>query len=62
MLSVDLSRAFDQVPRGSLAKALQHAGVDAPLIDLILEVHDNCVYSVRLGTQSGTCCSMQNWT
>ena len=54
MLSVDLSRAFDQVPRDSLAEALQHAGVDAPLVDLILEVHESCVYSVRLGTQSGT--------
>ena len=47
-------RAFDQIPRWSLEFALRHAGLDAPLIALILEVHERCVYRVRHGSYTGT--------
>ena len=57
MLSVDLSRAFDQIPRWSLETALRHSGLDEPLIALILEVHERCVYSVRHGSYTPYWCA-----
>ena len=46
MLSLDMSRAFDEVPRQSLAQALTHAGVSASLQHAILSMHERCCYEV----------------
>ena len=53
-LTVDLSRAFDQLPRWALAQTLLHAGVEASVIDAIIEVHEHCTYHVRHGSHSGS--------
>ena len=50
MLSSDLSKAFDCVPRGALIQALQYAGVDAGLRAAILEVHERCRYHIKSRT------------
>ena len=52
-LSIDLSRAFDQLPRWALAKSLQHAGIDDSMISLIVAIHEGCTYSVQHATYAG---------
>ena len=47
MLGLDLSRAFDQVPRESLAQSLRHAGAPAELIHAVMHLHNACQYEVR---------------
>ena len=54
MMSLDLSRAFDEVPREALRASLQHAGVPAELQHLIVTLHEQCVYTVTHKRQSGT--------
>ena len=54
MMSLDLSRAFDEVPREALRASLQHAGVPAELQHLIVALHEQCVYTVTHKRQSGT--------
>ena len=54
MLSSDLSKAFDCVPRGALIQALQYAGVDAGLRAAILEVHERCRYHISHGRYKGS--------
>ena len=53
MLSLDLSRAFDEVPRESLSAALDHAKVPSELRDLIIALHVQCVYKVTHKGQTG---------
>ena len=53
MLSLDLSRAFDEVPRESLSAALAHAQVPPELRDLIIALHVQCVYKVTHKGQTG---------
>ena len=52
-LSIDLSRAFDQLPRWGLVASLRHAQVPEPLINLVVVVHENCIYRVKHGAYSG---------
>ena len=47
MLGLDLSRAFDQVPRGSLAHSLRNAGAPEELIHAVMHLHNACKYEVR---------------
>jgi len=47
MLSMDLSRAFDSIPREALQRALCHAGVPEPLQQAVLQLHERCLYRVR---------------
>ena len=49
MVSLDLSRAFDQLPRWALQAALEHAQVDGPVIQAIIAVHERCSYTIRHG-------------
>ena len=49
LLSIDLSRAFDTVPRRALSQALRAAGVDSELHDLVLDLHEHCQYEISQG-------------
>ncbi|CAE7423843.1 unnamed protein product, partial [Symbiodinium microadriaticum] len=53
MLSLDLSRAFDEVPRPALDASLAHAGVPADLRELIMQLHTQCHYAVTHKGQQG---------
>ncbi|CAE7308131.1 pol [Symbiodinium sp. CCMP2592] len=53
MLRVDLSRAFDELPRASLELAMTHAGIPVDLQAAILEIHERCNYRVSHGSHSG---------
>ncbi|CAE7689836.1 unnamed protein product, partial [Symbiodinium necroappetens] len=53
MLSLDLSRAFDEVPRLALDASLAHAGVPADLRELIMRLHTQCHYAVTHKGQHG---------
>ena len=46
LLSIDLSRAFDTVPRQALSQALQAAGVEPALHDLVLDLHEHCQHEI----------------
>ena len=46
-LALDMTTAFDKLPRQSLADALTWAGVDANLRSLILDVHEACSYRIE---------------
>ena len=55
-LSVDLSTAFDRVPRWALRRALQRAGADNDMIRTIEELHEQCRYHIeRAGFQGVVC-------
>ena len=45
-LSIDLSRAFDSVPRSALLRALEWAGVPTDLCVLVLAWHEASVYTL----------------
>ena len=49
LLSIDLSRAFDTIPRRALSQALQAAGVEPTLHDLVLDLHEHCQYEISQG-------------
>ena len=51
VLSIDLSREFDMVPRWALSASLHSASVPQDLHDLILDIHQACRYSVKIGKQ-----------
>ena len=51
LLSIDLSRAFDMVPRWALSASLHRASVPADLHDLILDIHQDCLYRIKVGEQ-----------
>ena len=51
LLSIDLSRAFDMVPRWALSASLHRASVPADLHDLILDIHQDCQYRIKVGEQ-----------
>eukprot|EP00439_Symbiodinium_sp_Y106_P002331 s6462_g1.t1 len=53
-LSLDLSRAFDALPRASLAESLRTAGVPASLCCAVLDVHEQCKYNIRHQQHAGT--------
>ena len=54
MVGIDLSRAFDTLDRPVLRRTLQFAGVSAPLQRILLEIHNQCQYRVRLGSYEDT--------
>ena len=54
MVSLDLSRAFDTVTRRALSLALEAAGVTSELRELVLDLHEQCRYSVRRGCAEGS--------
>ena len=47
MMSIDLSRAFDNVPRWALQMALSKAGASNDLQQVLLALHENCSCQVR---------------
>ncbi|CAE7797071.1 unnamed protein product [Symbiodinium sp. CCMP2592] len=53
MLSLDMSRAFDEIPRRMLEKALVHAGLSDELCHAILSLHEQCKYEVRHEAYTG---------
>ena len=54
MVGIDLSRAFDTLDRPCLLRALAFANVPAPLQRLLLEIHNQCKYSVVHGHRQGS--------
>ena len=54
VLSLDLSRAFDALPRAVLAQSLRNAGVPASLCNAVLDVHEQCQYSIQHQRHAGT--------
>ena len=53
MISLDLSRAFDEVPRHALDASLAYADVPADLRLLIMQLHAHCHYTVMHKGQQG---------
>ena len=53
-LSLDLSRAFDQVPRWCLVQSLKHAGIDGSTVDMVIAIHEQCTYSVTHNSHAGS--------
>ena len=59
-LSLDISKAFDKLPRHKIAEALDFAGVDSSLKSLILEIQAQATlefhhhdHTAKIGTSSG---------
>ena len=46
MVGIDMSRAFDTLARDVLLRSLQHAGVDASLQRILIEIHEACQYEI----------------
>ena len=46
-LSVDLSQAFDLLPRPVLESALIHAGAEQPLVQALLHLHEQSLYKIE---------------
>ena len=46
MVGIDMSRAFDTLARDVLLRSLQHAGVDASLQRILIEIHEACKYEI----------------
>ena len=53
MLSLDLSRAFDELPRAVLLRTLEYAGTPPELCAAIISVHEACQYTVHHGGKEG---------
>ena len=53
-LSIDMSTAFDRVPRLALRKALVWIGASREMVDVIEKLHDQCDYHIRHSGFSGT--------
>ena len=53
MLGIDLSRAFDNLTRSVLLKALKHAQVDESLQRVLLEIHCQCSYELQHQNRRG---------
>ena len=54
MVGVDLSRAFDTLDRPCLLRTLEFAQVPQPLQRLLLEIHNQCKYTVTHGQCQGS--------
>ena len=48
-LSLDLSKAFDCVPRWAMVRSLDHDGVSKDLQAAILSIHERCKYHIQHG-------------
>ena len=46
MLGIDLSRAFDEIPRWALLLALQRSGAPEALQQAVMKLHASCKYTV----------------
>ena len=46
MLGIDLSRAFDEIPRWALLLALQRSGAPEALQQAVIQLHASCKYTV----------------
>ena len=53
-LSVDMSTAFDRVPRHALREALIWIGASKEIIDVVEKLHDQCDYHIRHAGFYGT--------
>ena len=53
-LAVDMSTAFDRVPRRALRQGLVWAGASAQLIEVIDKLHDQCDYHIQHAGFRGT--------
>ena len=60
-LALDMTTAFDKLPRQSLADALIWAGVDDNLRSLILDVHEACCYRIEHEGFVSYACGYANW-
>ena len=49
MLSLDISKAYDKLPRSELYQALTHAKVDADLIAIIMAINSEAKLQIRHG-------------
>ena len=50
MVSLDLSKAFDMIPKWALQASLEYAQVDAAVIKAVLAVHEQCAYNIMRST------------
>ena len=46
LLSLDLSRAFDALPRWALAASLRSAGTPVELCEMVMDLHEQCRYTI----------------
>ena len=53
MLSIDLSRAFDTLTRAALLASMSAASVPEDLCQAVLQIHNQCTYTVRHHQQEG---------
>ena len=54
LLSLDLSRAFDALPRWALAASLHSAGTPAELCEMVMDLHEQCRYTIRHHKHTGS--------
>ena len=52
-LALDMTTAFDRVPRGTLVDALSWAGATEQMIHIILQLHNHCTYVIQHGPHVG---------
>ena len=52
MLKLDMSTAFDLLPRHTLVSALEWIGCSSELVHLIVQWHESCNYHIRHGSAS----------
>ena len=49
MIGLDLSRAFDKLPRWALQASLEHASVDQAVCKAVIAIHERCMYTIKHG-------------
>ena len=49
MIGLDLSRAFDKLPRWALQASLEHASVDSAVCRAVIAIHERCMYTIKHG-------------
>ena len=47
MIGLDLSRAFDKLPRWALQASLEHASIDPAVCGAVIQIHERCLYKIR---------------
>ncbi|CAE7204909.1 unnamed protein product [Symbiodinium sp. CCMP2456] len=52
-IGLDLSRAFDKLPRWALQASLEHASVEPAICRAVIDTHEQCSYSIRHGQYEG---------
>ena len=49
MIGLDLSRAFDKLPRWALQASLGHASVEPAVCRAVIAIHERCSYKIKHG-------------